>query len=311
VDIGQLIRGGGFSYGRLDGADVFQSGGKTWVAYTEPIIKVKVINDESCETCKPDEALLGLKRILPTLLTEKVDQNSPEGQKDVTDLGIKSLPAFVFGKDIEKTDFYQQAAAIFEKKGDQYVLNTAQVGLPVGKYLELPKISENDIKIGSEDAKVKLIEFSDFQCPFCKAFHPTIKQALAEYGDRILFVWKQFPLATIHPQATTAALASECANEQGKFLPYADLLFEKQADWGKTTGSQSFKTYAAQLGLNAGQFASCLDGKKYEEKINADMAEAQNFGIGGTPDIFVNSQFRTGAIPYETLKGMIDQELNK
>lgn len=311
VDVAQLIKGGGFSFSRLPGADVFQSGGKTWVSYTDPIINVKVINDDSCEACKPDEALLGLKRILPTLLTQKVDQNSEEGQKMIADFGIKSLPAFVFAKDVDKTDFYQQASAVLEKKNDQYVLNTAQVGLPVGKYLELPAISDSDIKIGSVDAKVKMIVFSDFQCPYCKAFHPTIKQALSEYGDKVLFSFKQFPLSNIHPQALPAALASECANEQGKFLPYADKLFEKQAEWGKTTGTQSFKTYATQLGLNASQFGTCLDSKKYQSKVDADQTEGQSFGISGTPDVFVNSQFQTGAVDYPTLKKMIDQELSK
>ena len=85
VDVAQLIRGGGFSFGRLAGADVFQSGGKTWVSYSDPIINVKIVNDENCEACKPDEALLGLQRILPTLLTQKIDQNSPEGQKMIAD----------------------------------------------------------------------------------------------------------------------------------------------------------------------------------------------------------------------------------
>ena len=183
--------------------------------------------------------------------------------------------------------------------------------MPVGKYLELPKISDSDIKIGSVDAKVKMIVFSDFQCPFCKAFHPTIKQALSEYGDKVLFSFKQFPLSNIHPQALPAALASECASEQGKFLPYADKLFEKQAEWGKTTGTQSFKTYAAQLGMSTSQFGTCLDSKKYQSKVEADLAEGQNFGISGTPDVFVNSQFQTGAIDYPTLKKMIDGELAK
>lgn len=311
VDFGQLIRGGGFSFGRLPAADVFQSGGKTWVAYSDPVINVKVVNDSNCAECKPDEALLGLKRILPTLLTQQVEETSPEGQKLIADLGIKSLPAFVFGKDIEKTDFYAQAAAIFDKTGDQYLLNTAQVGLPVGKYMVLPKITDTDIKIGPDDAKVKLIEFSDFQCPYCKAFQPTIDQALKEYGDKIQFVFKEFPLTNIHPQANNGALAAECANEQGKFLVYADKLFASQSDWTVASNTQKLKTYATQLRMNASQFNSCLDGKKYQDKIDADQAEGQSFGISGTPDVFVNNQFQAGAIDYATLKGIIDSELNK
>lgn len=310
VDFGQLIRGGGFSFGRLPAADVFQSGGKTWVAYPDPVMSVKVVNDSNCAECKPDEALLGLKRILPTLLTQQIEETSPEGQKLITDLGMKSLPAFVFGKDIEKTDFFAQAAAIFDKAGDQYLLNTAQVGLPVGKYLSLPKISGTDIKVGQDDAKVKLIEFSDFQCPYCKVLHPTINQALSEYGDKIQFVFKQFPLS-FHPQAQNAALASECANEQGKFLAYADKLFETQDSWGKTTGTQSFKNLAVQMGLQSSQFSTCLDSKKYQDKISADLTEGQSFGISGTPAIFINNRFQTGAVDYATLKGIIDSELNK
>jgi len=310
VDIGQLVRSGGFSFGRLGGADIFHSGDKTWVAYTDPIITIQVINDDSCENCKPDEALLGLKRILPTILTQKVDQNSAEGQKMVADLGIKSIPAFVFSQEVEKTDFFQQASAVLDKKGNQYVLNTAQVGLPVGKYLETPSISDSDMKVGSQDAKVKIVEFSDFQCPFCKALHTTMKKVLSDYGDKILFVFKEFPLP-IHPQAPSAALASECANEQGKFLPYADKLFDSQTDWGKSTGTQKFKTYAAQLGLNATQFNQCLDDKKYQSKVDADLAEGKNFGLSGTPGTFINNQFENGAIDYAALKNIIDSELNK
>jgi protein-disulfide isomerase len=311
VDFGQLIRGGGFSFGRLPAADVFQSGGKTWVAYSDPVISVKVVNDSNCAECKPDEALLGLKRILPTLLTQQVEETSTDGQKLIADLGIKSLPAFVFGKDIEETDFFTQAAAIFDKVGNQYLLNTAQVGLPVGKYLELPKISATDIKIGPDDAKVKVIEFSDFQCPYCKAFQPTIDQALKEYGDKIQFVFKEFPLSNIHPQANSGALAAECANEQGKFIAYADKLFASQSDWTTSTDTKKMKTYAVLLGMNANQFNTCLDSKKYQSKIDADQAEGQSFGISGTPDVFVNSQFQAGAIDYPTLKGLIDGELNK
>lgn len=310
VDIGQLVRGGGFSLGRLGTADIFRSGDKTWVAYSDPLITIKVINDDTCESCKPDEALVGLKRILPTILTQKVDQNSPEGRKLVADLEIKSIPAFIFSQEVEKTDFFQQASAVLDKKGNQYVLNTAQVGLPIGKYLETPAISESDIKVGTQDAKVKIVEFSDFQCPFCKALHLTMKKILADYGDKILFVFKEFPLP-IHPQAPGAALASECANEQGKFLPYADKLFDSQADWGKTTGTQKFKTYAAELRLNATQFSQCLDSKKYQDKVDADLAEGKKFGLSGTPGTFVNNQFENGAVDYDTLKGIIDGELNK
>jgi len=156
-----------------------------------------------------------------------------------------------------------------------------------------------------------LVEFSDFQCPYCKAFHSTIEEALGEYGDQIQFVFKQLPLESIHPMARTAALASECANEQGKFLDYAGRLFDFQDNWGKAANDRIFKTYAAQLGLNNEEFGSCLDEKEYEDKINADLEEAMSFGISGTPALFVNDQFISGVSTFEDLKSIIDEELAK
>lgn len=310
VDVVQLIKGGGYSQRTLSQIDVFESAGKTWVAYPDPIVKIQVLVDENCDGCNPEETLVLLRRILPTISATKVDQNSEEGEKMLADLNIKTLPAYIFSKEIEETDFYFQAQQLFEKFNDKYVLKTAEAGIPIGKYIDLPEVSENDIKIGPDDAKVKVIEFSDFQCPFCKSFHPSIKKALEEYGDKIQYVYKHLPLG-FHLQAENAALASECANEQGKFLAYADKLFENQDDWGQSEGTQKFKTLALQIGLNASQFNQCLDDVKYQEKVNKDKEEAASFGISGTPGTFINDQFRGGAIDFENLKTIIDEELEK
>ena len=108
VDVVQLVRGGGFSQRVLNKTDVFALDGKTWVAYEEPIVKVQVLNDEQCEECKVDDALLGLRRIVPTIMTEKVDINSEAGKKLAEKTGVKTLPAFIFSKDVEKTDLFAQ-----------------------------------------------------------------------------------------------------------------------------------------------------------------------------------------------------------
>jgi len=311
VDVAQMVRGGGFSQKVLNSSDVFNLNGKTWVAYEEPLIKVQVLTDDSCEACKPDQAIVGLKRELPTILTEKVDINSESGKKLAEQTEVRAIPAFVFSKSIEETSLFVQAQSVFEEKNGQYLLNSSAVGLPVGKYLETPVIGEGDIVIGSRDAKVKVIEYSDFQCPYCKQMHEvTISPMLKEYGDKIAYVYKHLPL-NFHPQAENAALAGECANEQGKFLAYADKLFATQADWGKTEGTQSFKSYARQIGLNASQFNQCMDSNKYKDKITADAQEAQSFGISGTPGTFVNDQFNGGAVPFASFKKAIDAELAK
>lgn len=311
VDVAQMVRGGGFSQKILNKSDVFSLNGRTWVAYDEPLVKIQVLTDDTCEACQPDEAILGLKREMPTILTEKVDVSSDAGKELLEKFNIKTIPAFIFSKDIEQSALFAQAQSVFEEKDGQYLLNSAAVGLPVGKYTEIPSIGENDIVIGSRDAKVKVIEYSDFQCPYCKQMHETVvAPMLKEYGDKIAYVYKHLPL-NFHPQAQNAALAGECANEQGKFVAYANKLFASQTEWGATQGTQSFKNYARQIGLNASQFNQCMDSNKYADKINDNTQEAQDFGISGTPGTFVNDQFNGGVVPYASFKQSIDAELAK
>ncbi len=311
VDVAQLVKGKGFSQKVLNKTDVFALDSKTWVAYTDPIVKIQVISDDNCEACDPSQALVWFRRVLPTILPEKIDANSQEGKDAMVKFGIKSIPAFIFSKDVSKTDFYIQAQVLFSEKEEGFVLQTAELGIPVGKYMETPLITDEDIQIGNKEAKVKLVEFSDFQCPYCKAFQlNTIQKIIKDYSGRILFAYKNFPLE-FHAQAQNAALSAECANEQGKFEAYSGRLFNLQDDWGKSQGTQKFKTYALQTGLNTAQFNQCLDDKKYQDKINKDIEEGKSFGISGTPSIFINDQFKNGAISYEDIKKVIDEELAK
>jgi len=311
VDVVQLVKGGGFSSKKLAQTDVFNFGDKTWVAYKEPIIKVQVVSDETCEACKPDEIVLALHRMLPTILTEKVDYSSKEGDALIKKFEIKTLPAFVFSQDIEKTDFFKQSAQVLDKKDNLYALNNAKAGIQPGKYLESMQVKEDDIQVGNKEAKVKMFLFSDFQCPYCKVFHESIlKKIVSTYGDKILLVFKNYPLS-MHPQAENASLAGECANEQGKFMAYADKVFSEQANWGKTTGTQSFKNYAKLVGLNAIQFNKCLDEKKYADKINTDKNEADGFGVSGTPALFINDQSVDISSGLDNVKKLIDENLAK
>ncbi|MEI7749412.1 MAG: thioredoxin domain-containing protein [Candidatus Moraniibacteriota bacterium] len=308
VDIAQLVTREGFSPRAVRESNILEAAGKTWVAYTDPKVGVKVITDSACTKCSPDEALVWFRRILPTMEATPVEASSDEGKALVFEFGVKTLPAFIFADKIASTDFYNAAAEIFTQKDGSYVLDTARLGLAPGKYLTVPEIGDGAIVTGPSDAKVKVVEYSDFQCPYSKAFYPSVKKMLTEYGDKVEFVYKQLPLA-FHAQAENASLASECANEQGKFATYEDMLFAKQAEWGATTGTQKFKDYARTLGLKAADFNACLDAKKYSDKVAADAAEAASFGIAGTPGIFVNDQFYAGAIQYSDLKAAIDAGL--
>lgn len=309
VDMVQLVKKDGFSTKNLNKSDIFEASGKTWVAYSEPAVTVQVVNDESCEKCDASEILVWMRRVVPTIAIEKVDYKSDNGKDLIDKFGIKTLPAFVFGQEMTQTDFYAQAKDFFDEKDDRFFMRSQDVGIPVGKYVASPVTG--DAASGPKDAKVKVVVFSDFQCPYCKIFHKAFEDAIKNYGDRVLFDYKFLPLSDIHPQANDAALASACALEQGKFWEYADKLYADQTNWGNAKDIFKFKEYAKNLGLDGAKFNQCLDSKKYQDKIDADKKEADSFAISGAPGIFVNTDFQEGVISYDQLKDAIEKELAK
>jgi len=159
---------------------------------------------------------------------------------------------------------------------------------------------------GKEDAAVTLVEFSDFQCPFCARFVPTLKQIEAAYGDRVKIVYRQYPIASLHPNAFKAAEASLCAHEQGKFWQIHDLMFQEQAQ----LSVRELKVMANRLGMDQAKFDSCLDSGRYAEQVQNDLAEGSRAGMTGTPALFVNGiEIPGGAVPYETVARALDREL--
>lgn len=310
VEVGQLMQGSGFSAKNLNKAEIFEAGEKTWVAYSEPAIKVQVISDDACEKCDPSEALVWLRRVLPTIGAQKIAFDSEEGKRIIDRFQLTTLPAFIFDKDIAKTDFFTQAQILFDEKEGEFVLKTDELGLIPGKYLNAPEIKEEDAIFGNADAKVKVVMFSDFQCPFCKVFWNLFRETMKKGDADAVFVYKHFPLGT-HPEANGAALAGECAGEQNKFWEYADLLYASQKDWSVPNNSQKFKDYAKKLKLDVAKFGQCLDSKKYQGRIDEDSAEAAKFGISGTPATFVNNQFINGVASAIDLEAAINGEAGK
>src|SRR4029079_5699501 len=131
---------------------------------------------------------------------------------------------------------------------------------------------------GKPDAPIELIEFSDFQCPFCQRANPTVDQVLKAYGDKIHFVYRHYPLPN-HPNATPAAEAAACAAEQGKFWPYYDRLFENQS----RLQDADLKQHASDLGLDTTRFNSCVDTHKLKSLVEADVRAGSDAGVNGTP----------------------------
>ncbi|WP_224248316.1 DsbA family protein [Hyalangium gracile] len=159
---------------------------------------------------------------------------------------------------------------------------------------------------GPADALVTMVEFTDFQCPFCARANATIKQVQEEYGDKLRLVVKQHPLP-FHPRARPAALASLAAHNQGKFFEYHDKLFANQ----KALDDASLETFAKEVGLDVKRWKKDLADPKLAAIVDRDEALAKSLGAGGTPAFFVNGRFFSGAQPIEVFRAAIEEELGK
>lgn len=163
------------------------------------------------------------------------------------------------------------------------------------------KIAANDQIRGNKNAKITIVEFTDYQCPFCSRFHDTMKQVMAKYPTQVRWVLKHFPLESIHPYAKKAAIAAECAGEQNKFWEYSDAIYANQT----SLNDAYLSTAAKNLKLDTKKFDSCLSSEKYAGKVNADLQQGQTYGVRGTPGSFINGTTIPGAVPFEQIDAMI------
>lgn len=165
----------------------------------------------------------------------------------------------------------------------------------------------NSAEIQSDDhvrngggKKVTLIEYGDFQCPSCGQYYPILKSLEESYSDQVSFVFRHFPLRTLHPNAQAASLAAEAAGKQGKFFEMHDKLFETQRIWGQTSANQQalFESYAEELGLNIEQFKADYKSSEVANRINRDVSSGKQFDISGTPTFILNG------VKIETPRGL-------
>ena len=183
----------------------------------------------------------------------------------------------------------------------------------VTTYLKPPPVQRADVSVngapvrGSEKAKVTIVKFEDFQCPFCKTVQPTFKDLLKKYDGKVRVVHKDLPLETIHPQAFQAAEAARCAGEQGKFWEYHDKLY---ADTPKL-GPEELKSAAKDVGLNVPSFDQCFTSRKYRSAVQKDLNDGAQLGLTGTPAFFINGREISGARPLDDFSAIIDEELGQ
>ena len=170
---------------------------------------------------------------------------------------------------------------------------------------EIEVLPEDPVR-GPDNAPIEIVEFSDFDCPYCQRATNTLAKILVEYGDQIRFVYKDYPLPS-HPNAFKAAEAGNCANDQGQFWPFHDRLFERQG----SLDVPSLKTYASELGLDTDAFEACLDSGQYASRVERDLQIGSGYGVSSTPTLFVNGRAVVGAMPYESFVEIIQEELSR
>jgi len=176
--------------------------------------------------------------------------------------------------------------------------------------LEPPRIKLESVAgpaKGPETAPITIVEFADYQCPYCTRANASLKQVEEKYAGKVRIVFRDFPLSQIHPNAAKAAEAGACANDQGKFWPMHDRLFANQTKLAVA----DLKQHATELGLDATEFGTCLDSGKHAAEIKKSVEEGQRYGLSGTPSFFINGRLLVGAQPYEGFAQVIDEELER
>jgi protein-disulfide isomerase len=174
----------------------------------------------------------------------------------------------------------------------------------------LPVVSAKDHFKGPEDASLVLVEYGDFQCPACRAYFPMVQQLEEEFADQVQFVYRHYPLRSIHPQAEIASRAAEAAALQGKFWEMHDILFENQSEWaGRGNAQDTFAQYATELDLDVTQFKADLNASSVKDKVQADLSGGNLAGVPGTPTFFLQGQRIVNPQNYDTFQALILQAL--
>lgn len=237
---------------------------------------------------------------------------SPKPQITQTQVlvGLLVVAAFVIGMLVPKGNLFQGTATAYPSASN------APVGAPTAPTPgQKVNVSVGHLPVlGDKNAKVTVIEFADFRCPFCEQWFQQVEPNLIkDYVNtgKVKFAFRHY--AFLGPASIVAANASECANEQGKFWDFHDYLYKNQPPETDTSmyTTDNLTQVAGTLGMDTTQFKSCLSANKYQKNVDTDLQEGQKAGVNGTPTVFIDGQSIVGAQPYSNFKTIIDQELSK
>lgn len=200
----------------------------------------------------------------------------------------------------------EQQVAVAEQAAAEAAAADTESGAADQKVQRYPVPEDDDPVLGSSDAPITIIEFSDYECPYCQRWHQEAwPQIQAKYGDQIRLIFRDFPLESIHPNAAPAAEAANCAGEQDQYYAFNDLLFTG----GKSLGTETYETYAQQLDMNLESFQKCVAERRYQSEVQDDLTYASELGVRSTPTFFINGLAVVGAQPFEVFEQVIDMEL--
>ncbi len=265
----------------------------------DALVAEKLVALEAAEQGLSDEELLE-KEVLnnfeePT--QEEVDSFYQTNQQRLQGSKTQLLPM------IRQYLADQKSEKIYQDLVDQ--LKTKFGVITLLQPLRIDVATEGHPSNGPTDAPVTIVEFSDFECPYCQAMLGTIKNVQETYGEKVRLVYRQFPLNSIHPNAQKAAEASLCASDQGRFWEMHDLMFEDQ----RGLSVEALTKKAESLELDGPAFETCLTSNKYAEQVKQDVMDGTVVGVTGTPAVFVNGRPLVGNVPYDQLAEIIDDEL--
>jgi protein-disulfide isomerase len=227
------------------------------------------------------------------------------GKSAVTEADAKKF--YDQNKQANSAPFDKIKSNLIQVLSRQALVERLRKDTPVKILLEPKRLAVNSSDhpaLGAKDAPVTIVEFADFQCPYCKKTEDTLRQLRAKYGDKIRLVHMDYPLP-FHSHALGAANGARCAGEQGKFWQFRDAMFADQSKLAPT----DLKATAKKLGLNTAQFDACSDKGKFDSQIKGDQAAGEKLGVDGTPAFFIDGRPLTGAQPIASFEQIIDDEL--
>jgi protein-disulfide isomerase len=304
--------------------------GKFWEMHDKLFADQQHLDEPTFEKYA-QELGLNMSKFKAAMSDPKIEQSIKDDQATAARFGAQGTPGFfINGKPLRGAQPLESFKTVIDKSMQDADAALKSGVKPAALYAELTKNGKDKAEAGAQPqrpaapdanvvykalvedapvkgadakhAKVTIVEFSDFQCPFCGRVEPTIDQVMKEYGNEVRVAFKQLPLP-MHNNAHAAAEAALAAKAQGKFWQMHDLMFKNQTALDRA----SLEKYAAQIGLDVGKFKSDLDSGKWKQKVDAEMAEGNKIGANGTPNFFINGKNFVGAQPFEAFKAKIEE----